>query len=42
MNISRQILQSNIGWSLNQPNASPARAMFGIDVILSENNQPKV
>eukprot|EP00596_Hydrurales_sp_CCMP1899_P003589 CAMPEP_0119053678 /NCGR_PEP_ID=MMETSP1177-20130426/74576_1 /TAXON_ID=2985 /ORGANISM="Ochromonas sp, Strain CCMP1899" /LENGTH=801 /DNA_ID=CAMNT_0007033687 /DNA_START=197 /DNA_END=2600 /DNA_ORIENTATION=+ len=39
---SGQKLHPNAGWSLNQPNECPARAMFGIDVILSEDNQPKV
>ena len=27
-------------WSLNQPNTCPARAMYGVDVILSDNNTP--
>lgn len=28
------------GWSLNQPNICPARAMYGVDVILSDTNTP--
>lgn len=34
---SGQPLHPNAGWSLNQPNACPARAMFGVDVMLELN-----
>ena len=29
-----QLLHPNAGWSLDQPNACPARAMYGIDILL--------
>jgi Tubulin-tyrosine ligase family len=31
-----------IGWSLNQPNSCPARAMYGVDVILTDTLQPMI
>ena len=39
---SGQPLHKNACWSINQPNVCPARAMYGIDVILSDHNEPMV
>lgn len=39
---SGQTLHPNSCWSLNQPNACPARAMYGVDVILTQDLQPKI
>ena len=39
---SGQKLYKNSGWSLNQPNVCFARAMYGIDIIIGEDNKPFV
>ena len=39
---SGQPLHKNASWSLHQPNVCPARAMYGIDIILSDHNEPLV
>ena len=31
-----------LGWSLNQPNVCTARAMYGVDVILTADKKPLV
>ena len=33
-------LNKLLGWSLNQPNICPARAMYGVDIILNDDNKP--
>lgn len=37
-----QLLHPNAGWSLNQPNTCPARAMYGIDILLRREKGPEV
>lgn len=40
MHPTGQVLHPNAAWSLNQPNACPARAMFGVDVMLELSALP--
>ena len=39
---SGQALHPNSCWSLNQPNVSTARAMYGVDIILTDDYHPKI
>ena len=36
---SGQSIHPNAGWSINQPNACTARAMYGFDIILTKNDE---
>lgn len=36
---SGEKIHTNAGWSLSQPNSCPARAMFGVDILLRESGQ---